>query len=460
MTTEVAVLNKLAVALAADSASTIDTGRNRKIYNSANKIFDLSEAQPLGLMIYGNAEFMGLPFELVIKEFRRLMGGTCFSTVAECTDRFLSYLSSEVQVSQNDEEQLIYAVARPILREVETAVETEILHKWAKEYAAHDKSSSAPAPDLIDYINAHLLIRLGDWRKKAPSPHFGRTTPKEIAARYSQAISTALNWFYKAPKNAQTDSLFAELIAEVVYREPLSPGKAGVVIAGFGTAELCPSLRWIELDGIFSGSLKWRQGDTIEVGRGSTGAKVIAFAQHDIAELFLAGIGPSDERYITDYVGQQLVNLAGVAKQAVLAGAAQGSAQADRIDAEVKKLANDFKAALQLRKNSSRSRILDMVRFMPVQELVVLAESLIEITSLKRRVTDDLETVGGAVDVAAITRSEGLVWIKRKHYFDPELNSRFFTRQRNSIAKVDGGRHVNRGQAKAKRTKSKAPPSE
>jgi hypothetical protein len=79
-----------------------------------------------------------------------------------------------------------------------------------------------------------------------------------------------------------------------------------------------------------------------------------------------------------------------------------------------------------------------MVRFMPVQELIVLAESLIEITSLKRRVTDDLETVGGAIDVAAITRSEGLVWIKRKHYFDPELNARFFLRQRKDILGSEG----------------------
>ena len=74
---------------------------------------------------------------------------------------------------------------------------------------------------------------------------------------------------------------------------------------------------------------------------------------------------------------------------------------------------------------------------MPVQELVILAESLVEITSLKRRVTDELETVGGAVDVVAITRSEGLVWIKRKHYFEPGLNPRFFQRQ--SILKNDHG---------------------
>ncbi len=70
-----------------------------------------------------------------------------------------------------------------------------------------------------------------------------------------------------------------------------------------------------------------------------------------------------------------------------------------------------------------------MVRSMPKEELANLAESLIDITSLKRKVTRDRETVGGDVDVAVISRSEGLVWVKRKHYFPADLNSKFFGRR-------------------------------
>lgn len=59
-----------------------------------------------------------------------------------------------------------------------------------------------------------------------------------------------------------------------------------------------------------------------------------------------------------------------------------------------------------------------------------LAETLIALQSLKEKVTRPSETVGGPVDVAVITRSEGLVWVKRKHYFSPDLNPSFFLRQR------------------------------
>jgi hypothetical protein len=38
----------------------------------------------------------------------------------------------------------------------------------------------------------------------------------------------------------------------------------------------------------------------------------------------------------------------------------------------------------------------------------------------------DPETVGGPIDVAVISKGDGFVWIKRKHYFVPELNHHFF----------------------------------
>jgi hypothetical protein len=55
-----------------------------------------------------------------------------------------------------------------------------------------------------------------------------------------------------------------------------------------------------------------------------------------------------------------------------------------------------------------------------------MAESLVNLTSFKLKVTEDAETVGGPIDVAVISKGDGLIWIKRKHYFSPELNQQFF----------------------------------
>jgi hypothetical protein len=84
------------------------------------------------------------------------------------------------------------------------------------------------------------------------------------------------------------------------------------------------------------------------------------------------------------------------------------------------------------RKNS-QSEIEDMVEFMPKPELAKMAESLVNLTSIKRQVSRGMETVGGPIDVAVISPSEGFVWVRRKHSFPQELNFRYFERVRSRV---------------------------
>ena len=71
MTAVVAIMNKSGLALAADSAVTVTNGTggysSSKIYNTANKLFMLSKYHPVGIMVYSSAEFMQVPWELIIK---------------------------------------------------------------------------------------------------------------------------------------------------------------------------------------------------------------------------------------------------------------------------------------------------------------------------------------------------------------------------------------------------------
>ena len=66
------------------------------------------------------------------------------------------------------------------------------------------------------------------------------------------------------------------------------------------------------------------------------------------------------------------------------------------------------------------------VSLLSKEDLAEMAESLIYLTYLKRRFTFSEESVGGPVDVAVITKGDGFIWIKRKHYFNPDLNHQFF----------------------------------
>lgn len=54
-----------------------------------------------------------------------------------------------------------------------------------------------------------------------------------------------------------------------------------------------------------------------------------------------------------------------------------------------------------------------------------MAEALVNLTSFKRKISLEIETVGEPIDVAIISKGDGFIWIKRKHYFDPKINLRF-----------------------------------
>lgn len=74
------------------------------------------------------------------------------------------------------------------------------------------------------------------------------------------------------------------------------------------------------------------------------------------------------------------------------------------------------------------SPIIDIVEYLPKEDLAAMAESLVNLTSLKRHVTREAETVGGPIDVALISKGDGFIWIKRKHYFSRELNPYYFAK--------------------------------
>ena len=72
--------------------------------------------------------------------------------------------------------------------------------------------------------------------------------------------------------------------------------------------------------------------------------------------------------------------------------------------------------------------LIDTVAYLSKEDLSDMADNLVRMTCLKRHITSELESVGGPVDVAVITKGDGFIWIKRKHYFEASLNQQFFER--------------------------------
>jgi hypothetical protein len=59
---------------------------------------------------------------------------------------------------------------------------------------------------------------------------------------------------------------------------------------------------------------------------------------------------------------------------------------------------------------------------MPIQDAIDLADFLVDTAINFSRFRPGASTVGGPIEIAAITKHEGFKWVRRKHYYSRELN--------------------------------------
>jgi hypothetical protein len=166
--------------------------------------------------------------------------------------------------------------------------------------------------------------------------------------------------------------------------------------------------------------------DTVSSVDDNINAYIMPFAQSEMVGTFMDGIDPSLRQFI-EHTTKKL--LYGVAERIIAHVEKDNVGMAGKLRLRIKPGLDALMQEL-MRMWDAKGReeysgpIMEMVGAQPKDELAAMAEALVELTKFKRRVSRQEKTVGGPIDVAVITKGDGFVWIKRKHYFDPELNPR------------------------------------
>ncbi|WP_170386988.1 hypothetical protein [Ruegeria atlantica] len=420
MTAEIAILNKSAIVLAADSAVTIGQGNSAKIFNTANKIFEISDQSSIGLMIFNNLDFMGLPLEVLAKEFRRKHGAKAFATVDDCRHAFISFLDTEVESTPRDINRHFQMFAYDVLTTVSSRYDQALqVHIMQTRKVLVSKFNGVLKGVLQDAIKEYEALDNAVW--------YGNTRLNDNRKKLIDELFPTV--FPNVQLTQQCKRLAHRLVALAICKNTASTNYTGLVFAGFGEAELCPTLVHIEIDGILDGRLKHIERAIVNIGRHGPEAEIIGFAQDDMVQSFVNGVDPQLRQYSQTLIREAIGRTASLILGPIIKDQRKLNTALRKLVPDLDDLANRLKEKRDEFTESNYTKdVKDMVRMMPKEEMANLAESLIDITSLKRKVTRDRETVGGEVDVAVISRSEGMVWVKRKHYFPAELNSRFFSR--------------------------------
>jgi hypothetical protein len=425
MTAEIAILNKNGIALAADSAVTLRNPESQKVYNTANKLFMLSKFHPVGIMVYGSADLMGVPWETVIKMYRSELGATNFDRLIEFAEHFIRFLdANRLLFPEALQESEFGAMCQWVVSQVQKRIDSAVQSGIAAQGGIDDERVAQIVGEIANEDHQ-------SWVNYRRLDCFPDGFEDQLMARYEGTLREVIEGvFQRLPMDHVRDKLL-QICAFRVTKEWWSLKSGGIVIAGFGRNEFLPVLHSFTVESITNDRLKHERNPNSSNDMGeSRSAVIIPFAQAEIVYRFIRGIDPDYKRELTNF----LKNLLTVEyPEKIVADFRERTTEQQQRDVQAelirvgRTIIGEFDntwSAWEHRKFVGP--VIDIVADLPKDDLAAMAESLVNLTSFKRRITAEAETVGGPIDVAVISKGDGFVWIKRKHYFQKDLNPAFF----------------------------------
>jgi hypothetical protein len=421
MTAEIGILNRTGVALAADSAVTIGGEGNQKVYNSANKLFALSKVHPVGIMIFGGANFMGVPWETIIKTYRKKLGSNKFDTLKEYGEDFFNFLSEDSRFYNfNTESEL---VSRIFYNELMDMLNGEVNNLINDLTLTGEPVHNSDVEKIMIKVLEERIDLLNEKSPLIKSDNF----MTEFLETHTDNIKQILEGIINFELQQYVIDLYVDYCGKLVQSEFFSNNYSGLVISGYGEEEIFPGLFEFQIEGIFLGHLKFKEKMPIRINSYSdetySTAAMRPFAQKEMVYSFMNGIEPSLQNHIisiikstVDAYNDLLIENFSMNDNFLEIKEGISGQLVENIFNEVDRIQSQFYA----------QPIMDILEILPKEELAEMAEALVNLTSFKRRISMDAESVGGPIDVCVITKGDGLVWIKRKHYFNPELNYNFY----------------------------------
>ena len=422
MTAVISILNKSAVALAADSAVTISGNNGRKIFNTANKIFTLSKYHPVGIMIYSSASLMSTPWETIIKIYRQKLIDKSFPTIKDYQNDFVEFLRGSHYFTTIETQKIYFeSLVQMTIKEVNKKT-WSVLEKETKKSI----ESLSDDSEFLKIFIQKITDTLNDSKNEGDlCEDFKSYSFEDFYSFSHEVIKKALKEIFS---DYLTDDLTAaanQYFYQFIRSTNFNLGSTGLVFAGFGDNEIYPSICSIEVGEIFDNKIRYLFKDEDKISDDCDGI-IIPYAQIDVIKTIIEGINPYlEQTYIQTFAdfmykyNEQIID--------IIEGTNTDLATKLK-NLNIENIVTKIAESLQKVKIEDHiNPTVETVATLSKEDLAEMAESMIYLTYLKRRISFAEESVGGPVDVALISKTDGFIWIKRKHYFKPELNQHFIT---------------------------------
>jgi hypothetical protein len=199
--------------------------------------------------------------------------------------------------------------------------------------------------------------------------------------------------------------------------------ETGLVFGGFGEKQIYPSISAVKISEVIDNKLRIKPDLSDEISDTNNGS-ILPYAQTDVINMFIKGIDPDIESTYVAAIEKTLQKYNSTIAD-IIGANNQGLSDAIRNNDNTPMIRELIEEINNIKQQTQISPTVDTVAILSKEDLAEMAESLIYLTYLKRRISSSEESVGGPIDVAIITKGDGFIWKKRKHYFSEELNKHF-----------------------------------
>jgi hypothetical protein len=405
VTAQINILNKVASVVASDSAASFIS--TSKVINSADKIFSLGHSIPVALLINSSAAFCDVPWEKIMGIYAKEINGIELPTMRDYAVKLIDII---------EHTKFLTAYNRHLY----------FMNGWCAEivnYLYGEYKKSGADKDKFDaFLNSkaktwekNYLIVPGNLLPEIENSIRDYLNQVSFLVQYENAVF--VKTFYANLLNLMV-ALFTKAVSGYAYSQ--------IIVTGFGATEFFPSAYAISVQGIFEGHVRHDIRYTYKIDTYEDKERqqswILKFAQYEGAALFLEGISPDLSNYfyknltvsnntLLNYIlsHSKLNTLSQEDKQKVLS---DGSAFIKKIEQEIKRDTASYQY------DNYTGPISNMAAYMNIDEMIQLAETLVNLTSLKLQFAiNKRETVGGPIDVAVLTKENGFEWANKKSHF-------------------------------------------
>lgn len=412
MTSEIAVMNQRAVALAADSAVTLIDGGTVVVRNDQRKLYNLMEGRAVGVMFFGVADIMGHPWEHLIEHYQKKVRPKQFAHLGDYAASFTGMLDNlneffPADRQKDDYKRLLASVYRYIfhlaqyLRETgddEKITDAQILAE-AISRIWHDyqfRDDGTPRPDLACFPQG-----------------FAAKVAREHASIIDELVGYGFQPFGLGPSSVQQ---LKEIAVFAVVKDLFLEDVTGLVFAGFGTDDRYPvCVTWL-LSAVVGGIVKRGQA-SVDVIDTEIRSKIRMFADSEVTHAFIRGIDFGLERRV---YGAMRMMLHSLVDQVVGAFPGAESAQREEVRKRfqsdlVPQYLDAFRGMIgDYQQQAYINPVLRVLEIAARSELAETARELVSLNVFKKRIMAQKQTVGGAIDVAVISRENGFQWFTKQ----------------------------------------------